>query len=746
MIPLRVAAENYGPYGTVEWEIPAGLTAIVGVNQLGDGANSNGSGKTKLLELVPICLFGPTLPWSEYLTVGSEETTCTVELEFEHGGDRFLVKRSYDSKGRGKTTLDLEVALSVTQDDDLPPHAGNTTVWQSRTRSDQRETQALIEQTIGLSEATFAHSVFAGQGSRHFADPTLAPRERKAILTDALNLGVWDELLKVCRVEKSEVEKKLEAIEIRLMSFQSDLDSQASVEAERDGLKAEASLVASDVAACEKAEAEARCTNLALRSAQDIHSARITQRMAAQERLSACDKVIRDAQHATEQIVIIEAERAKYEPVAARVDELVAEVQAIAVADALTEQKNRERLGLLSQASGEEARAGDAEETARTYVAQAEQLISEIGARLNGNPGSCDHCGQTLAGAALEQAISSLRRDVDSLTTTAAIHAQSAVEMRETARLARVRAAELNVEAAKGSENRFDLHAEMVEAQHAVTTLATLRERLTSLQAIAAAATTEEFRANLAEAADRLLSASTALDAAPPFDGESVNFAARNLERASTNLIAARATERQVTVTLAAAEEKLRNLAVLAERAQESLTARTELQARLDVLTALARSYGRDGIPALILEAQAIPQLETEANRVLEALDARLRFELVTQRENKTGGLKDTLDVLVHGERGTLRYESYSGGEQTRLAFALRIALAQLIDAGGLLALDELTFLDATGIAKVVEVLRGLTKFRSVALISHDERLAEAFDQVVTVVRDDSGSRIEEAA
>ncbi len=103
MIPLRVHAENFATYPTLDWDIPPGLVAILGRNAVTDGSDSNGAGKSTLLESISVALFGG-LP--EYLTAGEE--ACSVELKFEHGGETYRVRRTYSAKGRGRSTLDLE--------------------------------------------------------------------------------------------------------------------------------------------------------------------------------------------------------------------------------------------------------------------------------------------------------------------------------------------------------------------------------------------------------------------------------------------------------------------------------------------------------------------------------------------------------------------------------------------------------------------------------------------------------------
>jgi exonuclease SbcC len=158
----------------------------------------------------------------------------------------------------------------------------------------------------------------------------------------------------------------------------------------------------------------------------------------------------------------------------------------------------------------------------------------------------------------------------------------------------------------------------------------------------------------------------------------------------------------------------------------------------------------------LIVENAAIPQLEVEANRILGELGgatADCRVELRTQRALKTAdALRETLDIVIVTPAGERPYESFSGGERTRLNLALRIALARLLAhrrgaESRLLAIDEPEFLDEAGVARLADVLRGLSgDFDRVLLVSHHPTLAAAFDQAIVVVKDGDRSRVDAEA
>jgi exonuclease SbcC len=201
---------------------------------------------------------------------------------------------------------------------------------------------------------------------------------------------------------------------------------------------------------------------------------------------------------------------------------------------------------------------------------------------------------------------------------------------------------------------------------------------------------------------------------------------------------------------LAVAEAELARLDEVARVAEVEL--RPELarvQDKLELVVLCERAYGRDGIPTMIVENAAIPQIELEANRILAELGTSFTVELRTQRELKTGGVAESLDIVVVGPGGVARaYETFSGGERTRLNLALRIALARLLAhrRGAevrVLVVDEPEFLDEPGVARLAEVLRGLSSdFERVFLISHQPALREAFDEVLTVEKHDGVSTL----
>lgn len=157
----------------------------------------------------------------------------------------------------------------------------------------------------------------------------------------------------------------------------------------------------------------------------------------------------------------------------------------------------------------------------------------------------------------------------------------------------------------------------------------------------------------------------------------------------------------------------------------------------------LVRMFGKNGIQAIMIE-NAIPELEEEANRILSRVsDNAMHVTLETQRDTRTGGVAETLDIKISDDLGTRNYELFSGGEAFRINFALRIALSRMLArrAGArlrTLVIDEgFGTQDTQGLGRLVEVIKAIRDdFAKIIIITHLRELKNAFETHIEVTKD----------
>jgi exonuclease SbcC len=360
----------------------------------------------------------------------------------------------------------------------------------------------------------------------------------------------------------------------------------------------------------------------------------------------------------------------------------------------------------------------------------------------------CARCGQALHGEAFSTALRRVRAERDDAERRAGALLARIGEASECEQAKRDYAGSLVLPEEPDAAAYAELVGEINRAREAELEGARLREQLAGLER-QIAEVTPALAAEVARLAAALVDRQAALGALTEPEPGALE-AAREQTRELQGIVQALAAELTgARAELVRAESALERQHKIAE---ELATARAEREALLGELEALAtceRAYGRDGIPALVVEAQAIPQIEAEANRILGELGTSYRVELRTQRELKgSEGLADTLDVVVIGEVGARPYETFSGGERTRINLALRIALARLLAhrRGAdvqLLCVDEPEYLDEAGTARLAEVLRSLEdEFARIVLVSHVPALRDAFDQTLEVAKQNGRSAV----
>jgi exonuclease SbcC len=174
---------------------------------------------------------------------------------------------------------------------------------------------------------------------------------------------------------------------------------------------------------------------------------------------------------------------------------------------------------------------------------------------------------------------------------------------------------------------------------------------------------------------------------------------------------------------------------------------RAALADDLGLLEELREAFSKRGVPAMIIET-VVPELERSANELLTRMtEGRLHVRIETQREIKSGELREALDIIISDELGSRPYELYSGGEAFRINFAIRIALSKLLAnrAGAQLRslfIDEgFGTQDEQGRAELVEAINSVEQdFDRVLVITHIEELKDAFPTRIEVRKTPTGS------
>ncbi len=175
MIPLRLDIQNFLCYR--EGVPTLDFTGI----HLAGLCGGNGHGKSALLDAITWCLWGKARgkTQDELISFGADE--CRVQLEFTSRNESYRVIRSHSRGGGRRRQGASDLQLQLLDGEHTQPITGNTI----------RETQAKIEQTVGMDYDTFINTAFLLQG-RADEFTNRPPRERQAVLAKILSLETYD--------------------------------------------------------------------------------------------------------------------------------------------------------------------------------------------------------------------------------------------------------------------------------------------------------------------------------------------------------------------------------------------------------------------------------------------------------------------------------------------------------------------------------------------------------------------------
>ena len=219
---------------------------------------------------------------------------------------------------------------------------------------------------------------------------------------------------------------------------------------------------------------------------------------------------------------------------------------------------------------------------------------------------------------------------------------------------------------------------------------------------------------------------------------------------AEKQLFALREENQHAQRKLGAAKSKVDVLHDVRQK-QLALSAERDATARkIQQLKLLEKACGRDGVQALLIE-HALPEIEAFANDLLDQLsDGEMRLAFHTQKKLKTReGTAETLEIQLIDGQGERPYENFSGGEQFRINFAVRLALSRVLAQRAGTPLQTLVIdegfgsQDPMGRSRLIEGIKAIQhEFALILVITHVEELRDQFPHRIEVMKGRDGSRV----
>lgn len=663
-------------------------------------AGPNGAGKSSVLDAITWSLWGKARSNSPDDLVHQGKEEMRVSFIFEQGGQRYQVIRGRRSGGRGQSLLDLQV---------WNPEVER---WKGISESTMRATQAKIDELLRLDYETFVNSAFLAQG-RADEFTTKTPSQRKQVLATILGLAQWEryearakEAIAVTRSDMDRLEGRLEEIERELAmreTYQQELE-----QAEAQAQEAEAKLEAAEGTWAELEDARRRMVEQQ-KKIDDIT-----------ERLQAYTKDIEEADREREEA----AARADVPAIEAALGEVKGALEGL---EPLGD-RQKEITERLSSRMEETARL---EGENKALVPETEPLTARVETLERAQEPICPTCGQPLTEEHRAEVLGDLRGEIEKRRDQYRSNREGIRQLKEETEELKGELAQLEgkLEGVPDLRKRVgELESSLEHAGEAARQVERLEGKLERWRA-----EREEYRKKREILEREILENERRLEAAALTQGD--------LDRL-------RLENRMASEKVGGARQKLQTLDSLEEQKADRQERLQQLGVRLGLLEDLREAFSKRGVPAMIIET-AVPELERYANHLLRRMtQGRMNVRVETQREIKTGELREALDIIISDELGSRPYEMYSGGESFRINFAIRIALSRLLAnrAGAQLRslfIDEgFGTQDEQGREHLVAAINSIQEdFDRILVITHIEELKEAFPNRIEVRKTPEGSQ-----
>lgn len=665
-------------------------------------AGPNGAGKSSLLDAITWALWGKARSNTPDELIHQGQDNMEVSLTFDYSASRYRVIRQRNAGKRGTSLLEFQVWDAAIEK------------WRGLSEATMRATQSRIENLLRMDYDTFVNSAFLMQG-RADEFTTKTPNQRKQILSNILGLSRWEIYENRAKEEAQRTRAEIQRLDGRLEEIERELSHREEYQAKL--LEAEA-VARESATRLQKAEAhwtdleQTRNQLVALQQQIDSVSQRIQK---TEVEISEMDQELRYTQARADKSAILAA-----------LGEIRHSLSALEPLQVEQLQLTQEITALSNEAShlkGINTALAPETEPIKQRLAVLEAATTPV----------CPTCGQALTEEHRQDLVAELNAEIEARrerfkenrARIQALETQIVSLNQQLAQLNQKLSERPQLEKKAG-----ELEAALKHAEEAA------KQVLTFMQKI------DQWKKNLQGDREQIHN----LENEARHSREILQTASIS----KTDIERLRLEKRMTDELVGGARQQLATLASLEEQRSKRLQERDRHVDDLGLYEDLREAFSKRGVPAMIIET-AVPELERSANALLARMtEGRMAVRIETQREIKSGELREALDIIISDELGTRPYDLYSGGESFRIDFAVRIALSQLLArrAGAQLRslfIDEgFGTQDTRGREQLVAAINSIQDdFDLILVITHIEEMKDAFPTRIEVTKTPQGSQFQ---
>lgn len=728
MVPLKLKLENFLSYKEAELDFTKldAISLIVGEIK-GEKNKSNGSGKSSLFEAITFALFGQcrvvgtkNVSIDDVIRWGQD--SAVVEFIFEIDKDQFSVTRSR-SRGRRTTKVNFSVWTG--------------TKWKAL-GDRKKDTDKEIVKRIGLDYTVFSNSVYFKQGEvSAFAEMTSG--ERKEVVKQLIQIDRYEEYATAAK-------SKYEVLIQQSLNDQEYLDSNENVEellseVVEDLKKADikVSLYQKDVAICKKKikdlqeqvtkDREKALTKISLQKEIKQILKDLTN-LNEQEEVSSREKVIHQQE--------IESTTLKYQELTSQFNDLVKKTPD-ARALKIEMEKVKKEYALVEK---EKDKALEAKSKYEGKVKEIEtnlKKIDELGL------GKCITCFADVTEKSKDDVKKQCHQELAHVVPKARTAKETYEEQLNLLTRLDQKIANIRIEA--DEYNRIiqekRLIKEKLQNQETVGTSAKLGYEKAE-ESLKKAIKDRGEKTTILNVKKKELKE---LEEVDPNINQNLHIQIGEEEtkvEKTNSLINEVSTQKGLLIAQKDSYEKIK------EEVVRIKTKIGHIQEEQQIYKELAKIFGKNGIQALILENSSV-EIEQTANMLLaDFTDGAMSISIETLRKNKTDdNYQEVFDIKIRDGSRIGLFETFSGGEKFKVAFAIRIALSMLLAKRSgvqipfVLYDEAFSDLDQDSVDKLVDIFSILIKYFALQLvITHTTELKDKFGSLLTVKKSAEGSML----